>query len=249
MLIDLLSKSRQTGYLGKELEEPLSFFSNNTLCLRRSALDSLGTYDEDCLLSEDVEICARISQSSWSMFLCAEMKVGHRARPTIPALLEQWWGYGRFVPYVYNKYNGRHLEIFVSRDLQFFSKRKGEYRNVLYKENWPLSICIFVTPFLVFHVIAALALLLMPFLPGLSAVLLLPAAWALFEYLKPDLPAAATSFKETRVALARYLVNCAFFLSHVLNGWRHNCLYLPPVISERSLKQAEIAAQPDFNGV
>ncbi len=249
MLIDLLSKSRQTGYLGKELEEPLSFFSNNTLCLRRSALESIGTYDENCLLSEDVEICARISQSSWSMFLCAEMTVGHRARPTIAELLKQWWGYGRFVPYVFNKYNNRHLEIFLSRDLQLLRKQKAEYRNVLYRENCPFSVCIFVTPFLVFHLTAVIAVSLLPFLPWLAAALSILAVWALLEYLKPDLPAALTSLRETRVALARYLVNCAFFLSHILNGWRHNCLYLPPVISERSLKQAELAAYPDLEGI
>jgi cellulose synthase/poly-beta-1,6-N-acetylglucosamine synthase-like glycosyltransferase len=237
MLIDIFMKSSKGGYLGKEMPGSISFISNNTLCLRRKMLDEVGLYDEDCQRSEDVDLCARIARSRWLMFLCRSMVVQHRARPSLQALLAQWWGYGKYVPYVFKKYNAGQWEVFLCRASKGEDGRSpaGQYNNLVYLEGMPGTVCIFISPFLVFH--CFLLAYIANIICGASWIFTLPLGCAclfsLLWYLQPDLFEAAPANEVVSLAFVRYLVNVAFVASHLINGWRCGTLYVAQAISER----------------
>lgn len=238
MLIDVLIKSRKSGYLGRELPGSLTFFPNNTLCLRRSILKGLGEYDPVCERSEDVEICARISRSEWLLFLCTDMLVLHRARATFRETLAQWWGYGRYVPYIFHKYNQGQCEVHLFRPLLDSSNFFGpglKYRTIFYCANTPITVCIFITPFIIFHFFLLVSIVAHYFfwLP-LSHLFDLITLTCLVWYCKLDLTRAPLNFLTIQVALVRYLVNWAFVLSHFIHGLRYSTLYIPQTICERA---------------
>ncbi len=235
MLIDILVKSRKGGCLAKEMPGSLSFFSNNTLAIRRSILDEVGTYDEDCHRSEDVEICARISRSDWMMFLSKDMIFHHRPRTSIKALMKQWWGYGEYIPYVFRKHNAGQWEIFYQRgDASSQPFAPGlRYRKLLYVERMPSTICVFVTPFLVFHLF--LLSTIISFCMGWNLggiVLSIMASLAFLSYVQPDFQ-RITFFGGLQLMYIRYLVNLSFFAAQLFNGLRIGTIYIAPVISDR----------------
>lgn len=235
MLIDILVKSRKGGCLAKEMPGSLSFFSNNTLSIRRSILDEIGTYDEDCHRSEDVEICARISRSDWMMFLSTEMIFHHRPRTSIKALMKQWWGYGEYIPYVFQKHNAGQWEIFYQRgDASSQPFAPGlRYRKLLYLERMPSTICVFITPFLIFHLLLLSTILAFTMgwdLPGIALGIM--ASLAFLSYAQPDFQ-NITFFGGLQLMYIRYLVNLSFFAAQVVNGLRMGTIYIAPVISDR----------------
>lgn len=238
MLIDVLVKSRKGGYLGRELPGSLTFFPNNTLCLRRSMLTSVGTYDGICKRGEDVELCARISRSPWLLFLCTDMLVYHRARATLSETLAQWWGYGTYVPYIFRKHNDKRWELHVYRPLSHSASNNGpalRYRTMVYLENMPFTLCIFITPFVVLH--GLLFATIIGSLLGstlIFQVLSIATVIAWLWYVQPDITRTSWSLLTVKVALLRYLVNWAFVLSHFLNGLRYATIYIPQTICERA---------------
>lgn len=217
-LIDILTRGRRVGYLVRDTHS-LAFFSNNTLCLRREMVEQIGPYDPSLQASEDVDICARIARDRWLIYKCPDMVLFHRPRPGLWALLRQWWGYGLNIPKVYRKYSPGHLELFVYWP-------PNRFLQLLQKDELPLTCCIFVHPFLMMHLLAAAALLFHSGFGGLLATL------ALLLYTLPDL-AGGMNPSSLKVAAIRYLVNWVFTLSHLVGAWRHRCLYLPNVVSER----------------
>ena len=237
MLIDIFMKSSKGGYLGKEMPGSISFISNNTLCLRRKMLDEVGVYDETCERSEDVDICARIARSRWLMFLCRSMILQHRSRVSLGDLLAQWWGYGKYIPYVFKKYNSGHWEVFLCRSSKEEDGRSpaGQYSNLVYREGMPGTVCIFISPFLVFNCL--LFAYLASSLLGAAWLLTMPLGCAslaaLIWYLQPDICEAASAREMISLAIIRYLVNVAFVGSHLVNGWRCGTLYVAQAISER----------------
>lgn len=236
MLIDILVKSRKGGCLAKEMPGSLSFFSNNTLSIRRSILDEIGTYDEDCHRSEDVEICARIARSDWMMFLSTDMIFHHRPRTSIKALMKQWWGYGEYIPYVFQKHNAGQWEIFYQRDdssAQPFAPGL-RYRKLVYLERMPSTICVFITPFLIFHLclLATISSFMLNW--DLSGILLgIMTLLSFLSYIQPDFQNRISFFGGIQLMYIRYLVNLSFFIAQLTHGLRIGTLYIAPVISER----------------
>jgi hypothetical protein len=239
MLIDILVKSRKSGILAKEMPGSLSFFSNNTLSIRRSILSDIGKYDEDCHRSEDVEICARIARSKWMMFLSKDMIFHHRPRTTIKALMKQWWGYGEYIPYVFKKHNAGQWEIFYRRgDASKLPFAPGlRYRKLLYLEKMPTTVCVFITPFLLSHLFLLSSVVAFS-LSCISAGIIfgIMAALWFFIYAQPDFQDNTSVISGMQLLYIRYLVNLSFFLSQLINGLRIGALYIAPVISERSAK-------------
>ncbi len=237
MLIDILLKSRKGGYLAKEMPGSLSFFSNNTLSIRRSILDEVGMYDEECQRSEDVEICARIARSRWMMFLSTDMVFQHRPRGSVKELMEQWWGYGKYIPYVFKKHNAGQWEIFYMRgDASTQPLAPGlRYRKLLYLEKMPLTICIFITPFLTLHVfLLVLAISVLCGGQAISIILGIITLLSFLLYAQPDFAPGTPFITAMQLVVIRYLVNIAFFSSQLINGLRIGTLYIAPVISERA---------------
>lgn len=214
-LIDILTRGRKSGYLVRETHS-LAFFSNNTLCLRRRMLEETGGYDPSLQASEDVDLCARIARDRWLMYQCPAMELRHRARPSLWALLKQWWGYGLNIPRVYQKHSPGLLEVYAYWPPDRFLR-------LVEREGLPLEVCVFLHPFLALH-IAALAWLLTGWLPCLALT-----AVAVAFYIRPDLQSPAS----VGSALIRYLLNVVFTLSHLVGGLRCGSLYLPNVVSER----------------
>lgn len=237
MLIDILVKSRKGGYLAKESPGALSFFSNNTLCLRRSMLDELGRYDESCERSEDVEICARVARSRWMMFLSTDMVFYHRPRPSVVELVKQWWSYGKYIPYVFHKHNRGQWEIFYLRPTTLpGSHAPGlQYRKLLYLEQMPGTICVFITPFLLAQVFFLLFVAsLAAGLPWLSVVLAVVSVFAFVGYAREDFLTRLPFLDSVKLFAVRYLVNAAFVLSHLLYGIPRGTLYIAPSIGTSS---------------
>lgn len=236
MLIDILVKSRKGGCLAKEMPGSLSFFSNNTLSIRRSILDEIGNYDEDCHRSEDVEICARISRSDWMMFLSRDMIFYHRPRTSIKALMKQWWGYGEYIPYVFQKHNAGQWEIFYQRgDASSEPFAPGlRYRKLLYLERMPLTVCVFITPFLIFHLLLLATAISFSLGWNLSGIIFsIFSSVAFLVYLQPDFQNKTSLISGLQLMYIRYLVNLSFFTAQLINGLRIGTLYVAPVISER----------------
>lgn len=237
MLIDIFMKSSKGGYLGKEMPGSISFISNNTLCLRRKMLDEVGVYDEACERSEDVDICARIARSRWLIFLCRNMVLEHRSRASSRDLLAQWWGYGKYIPYVFQKYNSGQWEVFLCRASKEEDGRSpaGQYSNLVYLEDMPGTVCIFISSFLVFH--GLLVAYVLSVLWRANWLISLAFAGAslvsLIWYLLPDFAEHTAIHKALRLAVVRYLVNVAFISSHLVHGLRYGTLYLAQAISER----------------
>ena len=217
-LIDILTRGRRVGYLVRDTHS-LAFFSNNTLCLRRSMVDQIGLYDPELQASEDVDICARIARDRWLIYKCPDMVLFHRPRPGLLSLLKQWWGYGLNIPKVYRKYSPGHLEFFLYWP-------PNRFIQLVQKDELPLTCCVFLHPFLVMHALGAAALALHSGPLGWLALL------SLVLYVLPDL-AGGLRLRSLQVALIRYLLNWVFTCSHLVGAWRHRCLYLPNVVSER----------------
>jgi hypothetical protein len=63
---------------------------------RRSAIDSVGGYDEQYLRAEDWEMNHRLREAGGLIWFTPEMSVSYRPRATIAALASQYFGYGRW---------------------------------------------------------------------------------------------------------------------------------------------------------
>ncbi len=217
-LIDILTRGRRVGYLVRETHS-LAFFSNNTLCLRRSMVEQIGLYDPDLQASEDVDICARIARDRWFIYKCPDMVLFHRPRPNLVSLLRQWWGYGLNIPKVYRKYSPGHLELYVYWP-------PNRFLQLLQRDELPFTCCLFVHPFLVMHLLGLAANLMH------SKVLALLALVSALLYVLPDL-SGGLGWRSFKVGCIRYLLNWVFSLSHLVGAWKYRCLYLPNVVSER----------------
>jgi rhamnosyltransferase len=60
-----------------------TFFSNTFAAYRTCALDGVGGFCKDALVSEEVSVAARMLMSGWKIAYCAEAAVIHSHRPTI----------------------------------------------------------------------------------------------------------------------------------------------------------------------
>jgi rhamnosyltransferase len=60
-----------------------TFFSNTFAAYRARALEGVGGFRRDALVSEEVSVAARMLMSGWKIAYCAEAAVMHSHRPTI----------------------------------------------------------------------------------------------------------------------------------------------------------------------
>lgn len=61
---------------------------------RRSLIDQVGMFDETLLTNEDYEFNVRIRQAGGQVWLDPTVRSVYFARPTLPALVRQYWRYG-----------------------------------------------------------------------------------------------------------------------------------------------------------
>ena len=201
----------------------LSFFANNTLCLRREVLEDVGLLNNSLSTSEDVELCSRIFQSRWRMYSCREMRLHHRARRSLLALMKQWWGYGKNIPRVFKARSRGEWEVILFTPIDFFQ--------LLGRGGKPFTLCIFLNPFLLMHVflLSSLGAAWLGFTGG-AAVLGVLTAYSVYSYFAADFIGPTGNWQ---VAAVRYLANSAFFLAHLAGGLSCRTLYLPQVTWQR----------------
>lgn len=226
MVIDLFQNGHQVFHYVSQDRHTLAHFANNTLCLRREAFEQLGGYSEPIWASEDVEICSRIAKTDWRMYRCPRMFMQHRGRTSIRKLLSQWWGYGINIPTIFKARNPGDVEAILTTS-------SGDCLRMVQRYNMPVTACVFVHSFLLMHLFFLVAVLLAVFGWKLAALACLVASAGLaWEYTRPD---REQYTGPSKLIVVRYLVNLAFFLSHIVGSYRARCLYLPQTLWERRL--------------
>src|SRR5512147_2802376 len=106
MIVQILADLQQEGYLDKERHPTIApFFAGANVAFRRAALQQAGEYDPKCVTGEDCDICARVLQSGWELYLRKSALVRHRNPTRLAQVVRQWYRYGLYHPYVFAKHN------------------------------------------------------------------------------------------------------------------------------------------------
>ena len=228
MLSPIITDCYATGVL-PELPYPtlIQFFPNCNLAVRKEALAEAGYYDEQCVASEDVDMCKRVANGGWRLFYEPTAACFHEPRRTLWALVKQWFWYGRAAAFVFHKHQTRRFEVFASLDPR---PRIFSYRRILGARRFPVRGLLFVN---YFTILASAALLLAVSLAaaayGCAAVLLAAlAAGAAFVHLSNPV----LKRRSVREILVYYLVglaiNGACTAGGLIGGLRRGMLYLHP---------------------
>ena len=178
------------------------------------------------MTGEDCDVCARMSQAGWDLYMSRGAVVKHTNPSSFHRLVSQWYGYGRYHPYVFSKHNDRALELYV----RLGRPATGERYACLFYRRSPLAVVCFVTTFLLLHLAAlgALAAWLLGWTVaawaglGLTAVLSLAFAW-------PDLKRSGLALGGAFAAI-RYAADMALFVGAFVGGLRQGMLYLSATV-------------------
>jgi GT2 family glycosyltransferase len=227
MIIQVFANIQEDGYLSPTRHPTVApFFAGANVAMRRDALRQVGGYDPACVTGEDCDICARMSHAGWDLYLSRSACVKHANPRTFRRLVSQWYGYGRYHPYVFAKHNDRALELYA----RLGDPAAGERYVCLFYRRWPVAVVCFLTTFLLLHLAAlgALAAWLAGWTAaawvatGLTALLALAYAW-------PDVRGSGALLGPA-FALIRYSANLALFAGAFLGGLRRRMLYLSATV-------------------
>jgi hypothetical protein len=141
-------------------------------------------------------------------------------------LIRQWYGYGRYHPYLFAKHNESALELYVRLGRPVAGER---YSCLLYK-RLPIAIIIFFTKFLMLHLF--FCGMIVAWLLGWAAAgwvsLSFTAALA-FLYAWPDLRDAGL-YSGWSFAAVRYVADMALFIGAFIGGLRQKMLYFSATV-------------------
>jgi GT2 family glycosyltransferase len=148
MIIQILGELKEEGYLAKGRHPTVApFFAGANMAIRRHALEEIGGYDPQCVTGEDCDICARLSAADWELYMRRDAVVFHKNPASLNRLLQQWYGYGRYHPYVFAKHNEPAVEIYARLKRPISGER---YRCLFYRRS-PWAVVLFLTNFLMLH--------------------------------------------------------------------------------------------------
>jgi hypothetical protein len=227
MIIQVLSYLKDDGYLNKGRHPTVApFFAGANAAFRRKELEEIGGFDPNCVTGEDCDVCARLSAAGKELYMRQQAVVAHNNPSTFKRLVQQWYGYGRYHPYVFCKHNETAAEIHVRLGLAV----EGERYTCLFYRPAPLGVVVFVTKFLLLHFVLAcvlgawlggwtVAARMMAMLAGLIAI----------HYAWPDLRDYGILRGCAYTAL-RYAADLALFTGAFLGGLRQRMLYLSATI-------------------
>lgn len=221
----LLTKGYEKGYLPKvdsAMIQPT--FATANLAIRKEALDEIGPFDINCKTGEDVDLCIRLAKTKWEIFFEPRAIIKHKHRTTLIGLLKQWYGYGKYHPYVFKKHTPKCIQIYYpsSKSIDWFSVRFL----TIFGLPFPLYILVFVTEFhlfnifsisIIFSIIMKLHWLLMVSLIG----------WLYFgkKYFFSNF-----SFRKIKrwiiYSIVRYIVNWAYVIGAFLGGLKIGVIYI-----------------------
>lgn len=120
-------------------------FATANLAIRKEAFDEIGIFDTYCKTGEDVDLSIRLAKTNWELFFEPRAIIRHKHRTSLPALLKQWYGYGKYHPYIFKKHTAKCLKIYyVGRKRAGWSCLR---LSRIFGIPVPLHIAVFVTPF------------------------------------------------------------------------------------------------------
>ena len=227
MIIQVLANLKDEGYLDKGRHPTVApFFAGANAAFRRDALEEIGGFDPACMTGEDCDICARLSAAGKELYMRRQAVMSHNNPSTFKRLLQQWYGYGRYHPYVFSKHNERAAEVYVRLGLPL----EGERYVCLFYRRSPVGIVFFITKYLLMH--AALGVALPAAILGYGqtawtaagAAALLAAAYAW-----PDVRRSGI-FLGSAFAAIRYVADLALFAGALVGGFRQRMLYFSATI-------------------
>ena len=223
MIIQIMSNLFEEGYLKREKYTLLSpFFSNGNVAFRREALSQVAPYDGNCYSGEDQDMCFRLAKAGWELYFARDAAVRHKSRTTLRAFMRQWFNYGFHHPYLFKKHDFRGLRIYRPGN----RKEKSAVYTDLLNTRFPFPVLVFLTPFLVIHILLALTVLFailglyVPAVVGGSVTL----AVVLF-YFRLDID-WKNPFRTCAFVFFRYIVNLALLLGGLLGGAKRGMLYI-----------------------
>lgn len=212
------------GYLPKyESAVMQPIFATANLAIRRETLEEVGPFDENCRTGEDVDLSIRVSKTQWEMFFEPRAVIRHKHRATLAGLLKQWYGYGRYHPYIFRKHSEKAAEIYYWAD-------EGGWRVFRFTRLLgmpiPASLIFFLTRFYIVHllyaVIAAALIFRLYWLAALAAAL----------RLMMHAPRKAKRAKKRNLgrwlvySAIRYVLNWTYIAGAFLGGLTQGVIYL-----------------------
>lgn len=215
----------------------LSYFSNNTLCIKREVLKDIGEYNE-INYAEDVELCMRIHQSKWNMFHNKNMILKHKPRPTVKETLRQWANYGQGtvnVQFIHMPKNELDILSFDTCDKNIYQEKELA-QLLFYSEKAPFPIVIFLSDYL-FMMMAFFVALISAVLDFESISLLsaLIGIVFLYKYAKVDFKRKkGFSFIDSlKLFVMRFMVNSMYLVEGLITSIRKGGLYINAYIWDR----------------
>jgi GT2 family glycosyltransferase len=227
MIIQILANIREEGYLAKGRHPTIApFFAGANVAFRRKSLDEIGGFDPRCMTGEDCDICARLSKAGWQLYLRRNAIVSHSNPFRLTQLIRQWYGYGRYHPYVFAKHNERALELYV-RLKQLLN---GERYACLFYRRSPVAVVLFITKLLMLHLM--LVGTVTAWLLGWSTIGWVGSGSALLlmiSYAWPDLKQSGIILGSAFTAI-RYAADVALFVGAFTGGLWQKMLYLSATV-------------------
>jgi len=226
VIVQILASLQQEGYLDRERHPTIApFFAGANVAFRRTAMAAIGGYDPRCVTGEDCDVCARLLLAGGELYLRRNAVVKHRNPSRLWSLVRQWYGYGRYHPYVFAKHNDRALECYVR-----FPAPGGARYACLFYRRFPIAVVAFLTIFLLLHF--CLFGTAAAWLAGLTAV-----GWTglavsivlLCVYLWPDLRRHGLR-SGAAFGVIRYCADMALFVGALRGGIHNKMLYLSATV-------------------
>jgi cellulose synthase/poly-beta-1,6-N-acetylglucosamine synthase-like glycosyltransferase len=157
MMIPILTDYYAPGYLpaaGSRTIPP--YLPNASLAVRRKLIEELGGYDGECSAGEDADLCARASRAGWAQYFEPKARVLHEPRSNLGSLIRQWFWYGSGGSRFFIKQQKKPMEIYLNLSLV---PRMYRYRRRLSLSWFPVPVMLFVSSFLLLHMLALAGLL------------------------------------------------------------------------------------------
>ena len=223
MIIQVLANVKEEGYLDKGRHPTIApFFAGGNVAFRREAVRNVGGYDPACRTGEDCDICARLSAAGYELYMRRTAVVLHNNPTTWRRLVQQWYGYGRYHPYVFAKHNPRAVELYT----RLRRPVDGELYACRFYKLSPFAAVVFVTKFLTLNLVAAATLgawlLGWPVL-GLVGIGLTSLAAASYSW--SDFRGAGVA-QGAAFAVIRYIADASLFIGALIGGITQRMLYL-----------------------
>jgi len=227
MIIQVVSNLREEGYLEKGPHATVApFFAAANLAFRRSAVLEAGGYDPACRTGEDCDLCVRLSAEDHRLYLSSAATIRHHNPISVSHMIRQWYGYGRYHPYVFAKHNPKAIELYARLREPIHGERFG---CLLYRPA-PVAVVVFLTRFLLLVTVATATLVAA--LAGWTTSALVGSALSgasALAYAWPDLRRAGL-LRGVAFSVLRAAADAALMIGALVGGLRQRMLYLSATI-------------------